>query len=80
MTHNNFYFKSVDNLNCLRKLTKFPEKFSIFCLNAQRICHRNKFRKFISYIDSFVVKPPIIGVTETWFRARLEKNLTAEGR
>lgn len=41
----------------------------MFSLNAQRICHREKFSNFCTYIESFITKPTIIGVTETWFKS-----------
>lgn len=66
----NFSVNSVDNLNILRSLTRTQEKVSLFCWNAQRICNRGKFDRFASLLDSFLNRPPVVGVTETWFTSQ----------
>lgn len=61
----NFNVNNIDNLNILRSLTRTQERMSFFCLNVQRICKRGKFSRFASYVDSFLIRPLVVGVTET---------------
>ena len=51
----------------LMTLNDFDGKFFPFCLNAQRVCRIQKFQEFTNYIGKFFVKPPVLGVVETWF-------------
>lgn len=67
MNNFNFWLGDIDNFNVMRSLAREQPNFSVFSLNAQRICHRRKFARFSSYIESFNVKPLVLGITETWF-------------
>lgn len=69
MDYVNFCVNDIDNLNVLRSLARTEDNVSIFSLNAQRICHRKKFAQFADYIDSFLAKPLVLGVSETWFKS-----------
>lgn len=67
MDNKNFLLGDIDNFNALDSISRTRPDFSIFCLNAQRICDRGKFERFSTYVDSFVNKPLLLGITETWF-------------
>lgn len=69
MNFTNFYCDNTDNLNLLRSLSRCEAQLSVLCMNAQRICRVAKFTRFSSFIDSFLMKPLILGVTETWFKS-----------
>lgn len=76
----NFYADNIDNLNLLRSLSRRQEKFSVYCINVQRLCNINKFMRFATHIDSFHTKPVLLGVTETWFKSNETGELHEERR
>ena len=67
MQFSNFGCGNVCNFNLLKDLARDRESFSAFCLNTQRVCNLDKFRKLSEYVETFGSKPSLIGITETWF-------------